>query len=433
MTTWRKVERIKTTGQAEIWLATNTDTDEIYVMKRLLRTPQLDEPDRELKRFRREVRCQKELDHPNIMPIIGWNFKSDPPFYIMPRASRSLQDVINSHPAGLDEEDSAEIMITVAGAIEYAHSEGVLHRDLKPANILDLDGEWVVADFGLCRDIYSDSTTITRTESVVGTVAYLAPEQYDDAHQSGAQADVYSLGKILYHCLTGRVPFPTTKIDLVPAKFRYLVARCMAEDPEDRYRSVAEFQRELEMLMSRSDSFAPPARAAKDLVQAVLSSRRGAVSDLTTLLLENGDDEALQKEVVGGLPVPVLRAIMEENGVAFEQIVKGFDRYSEGGHPFSYTDQISDFFVNVFNITKSPMLRKLCLERILEVGYEHNRFYVRTAFMRLLAKLVDAQDVQLAATVLKEHASAASWIAEDIGGTSLPRVLRDLLKPLEDR
>jgi serine/threonine protein kinase len=119
----------------------------------------------------------------------------------MPEAEMTLEDFIKRKPSGVDPTDAAEIVLTVIDAIEYAHEQGVYHRDLKPANILLLDGRWVVGDFGMCRDLTSDSTTITRSNTVVGTVAYIAPEQYDDGHVIDASADVYALGKVFIHLL----------------------------------------------------------------------------------------------------------------------------------------------------------------------------------------------------------------------------------------
>jgi len=174
LATYKRIKKLAAAGQAEIWIAKNSETSQELVMKRLLPAPQLQNPDAELRRFHREVRCQGSLEHDGIMPIIGWNFSASPPWYIMPRADHSLADVLDEHPDGLEEEEAVAIMLDVAAAVEYAHGEGVLHRDLKPANVLYLDGRWDVADFGLCRDLNTDSTTITKTNAIVGTVAYLA-------------------------------------------------------------------------------------------------------------------------------------------------------------------------------------------------------------------------------------------------------------------
>jgi serine/threonine protein kinase len=206
----------------------------------------------ELRRFEREVRTQRTLSegHRGIMPIMGENFDNDPPFYIMPLASKTLRDVITRNPKGLATHMTAAILEVVCDAVMYAHSRRVYHRDLKPENILKLHRGWVVGDFGLCRDVAVGSTTFTQTNVGFGTVAYMAPEQYDNAHVVGPEADVFALGRILYHVLTGKSPSPYQHLDLLPAEYRDLVAIATAELPENRYPSVSEF----ELALGRSAS-----------------------------------------------------------------------------------------------------------------------------------------------------------------------------------
>src|SRR5262249_16998444 len=111
--------------------------------------------------------------------------------------------------------DAARLVETLAGAMAYAHGRGVIHRDLKPSNVL-LSGEPAtplaqclpkIGDFGLAK-LLEGGISLTRTTDVLGTPSYMAPEQTGQMHQDvGPSADVYSLGAILYECLTGRPPF----------------------------------------------------------------------------------------------------------------------------------------------------------------------------------------------------------------------------------
>jgi serine/threonine protein kinase len=245
---WVLKEKLKSGGQAEIWLVEDITLGTEAVEKRLYPARSLLDADRanELRRFQREVRAQDGLsEHHGIMPIIGWNFEAEPPFYVMPRASQTLGDYIARNPSGLVPDITIAILDTVCDAVSYAHHRGVYHRDLKPENILNLYSRWVVGDFGLCRDATAGSTTFTQTNAGLGTWAYMAPEQYDNAHKAGPEADVFSLGRILYYMLTGKSPAPYQHLDLVPAEFRNLVAIATAELPENRYMSVDEFSRAL--------------------------------------------------------------------------------------------------------------------------------------------------------------------------------------------
>src|SRR5262249_47825456 len=102
--------------------------------------------------------------------------------------------------------EAAALTLAVTGAVDAAHRVGIVHRDLKPANVLlTADGSPKVSDFGLAKQL--DEVSHTNTGSVIGTPTYMAPEQARGSKQVAPPADVYALGAVLYHCLTGRPPF----------------------------------------------------------------------------------------------------------------------------------------------------------------------------------------------------------------------------------
>ena len=428
LATWIRTSRLVVAGQAEIWNVRNRDTGKTAVMKKLLRTPQLSDPDAELRRFQREIRSQMNMNHPGIMPIIGVNKSTENPFYVMPKADRSLQQLLESKPNGLGDDRAVGILLTIADAVQYAHGQGVIHRDLKPANVLEVYNDWVVADFGLCRDINSNSTTFTQANSIIGTVAYMAPEQFDAAHDANEAADVFALAKIFYHMLTGKVPFPYAPSDQVPARFRYIISKGMAEKPGDRYASVTEFAGQVQ-LVGGGPSLFEPADEARDLLNQALNGSRAATSQLTEVLISNSDDEAFYAEFVSQLPEPILAAIQESDTHAFDEIVTAFDGYSEGSHPFAYVDEIADFFARVFRIAREPMIRRRALNRIMVVGEYHNRFYVGGVFARLISSLSDPHDILLAVDVMNADRATARWYRGYLQeNRKLPAVIRDLVE-----
>ena len=126
--------------------------------------------------------------------------------------------------------------------------------------------DWVVADFGLCRDIKSDSPTVTNSGVGLGTTRYMAPEQSERPHHIGPTADVYSLGCVLYHCLTGEQPgIRQLDYDKLPDEYRPVVAKATALHRQQRYKSASEFQVALEVVQGLQPRF---------LEQADRSSRR---------------------------------------------------------------------------------------------------------------------------------------------------------------
>ncbi len=168
------------------------------------------------KRFLAEAELAAQLDHPNIVPIYEVGETPDGPFYAMKlvEGGTLASQLLAADPANTDQPHSpnsafriARLMARVGRAVHHAHQRGVLHRDLKPGNILlDADGEPHITDFGLARQIGAESS-LTATGSSIGTPAYMSPEQARGEKASTVAADVWSLGAILYHLLTGRPPF----------------------------------------------------------------------------------------------------------------------------------------------------------------------------------------------------------------------------------
>jgi hypothetical protein len=234
-------------------------------------------------RFAREAEAIARLDHPNIVPVyeVGtWTAPGGPavPFFVMKWYPGGSLDAAPSGP-GTDPKVHARTVETIARAVHHAHQRGVLHRDLKPSNILlDDDQRPHVADFGLAGRVDPDAPTVT--EVVVGTPAYMAPEQARSPRQVSTAADVYGLGAILYHQLTGAAPFegetPLATLDMVasdpparpsavnravPRDLDTICLKCLEKDPARRYASAAELADDLERWRTGLPIAARPARA----------------------------------------------------------------------------------------------------------------------------------------------------------------------------
>jgi len=157
-------------------------------------------------RFRVETEAAASLDHDGILPIYAVGEHDGAPFYSMKFAeggtlSARIDDYRNKAP------EAAALIARLARAVAYAHERGILHRDLKPGNILfDSADKPYVSDFGLAKWLAREND-LTQTFAVLGTPFYMAPEQAISSDMVSASADVYSLGAILYHLLTGHPPF----------------------------------------------------------------------------------------------------------------------------------------------------------------------------------------------------------------------------------
>jgi serine/threonine-protein kinase len=176
-------------------------------------------------------------------------------------------------------DEAARLVAGLADAVQAAHEKGVVHRDLKPGNVLlTAEGTPKVADFGLARR--ADGPRMTATGAVMGTPAYMAPEQARGKKDIGPAADVWALGVILYECLTGRVPFegecthdllarviaeeptaPRTRNPKAPADLEAVCLKCLAKDPAERYGDAKELGVDLRRFLAGKPVEAKPRRS----------------------------------------------------------------------------------------------------------------------------------------------------------------------------
>ena len=166
-------------------------------------------------RFLREIQVTAHLQHPHILALIDSGRTGATLWYVMPCVDgESLRDRIERDHQ-LPIADAVRIGIEVAGALDYAHRQGVIHRDIKPENVLLHDGHALVSDFGIALECASGDNRLTETGISIGTPGYMSPEQALGERQLDARSDIYGVGAMLYEMLTGSPPFtgPTAQVD----------------------------------------------------------------------------------------------------------------------------------------------------------------------------------------------------------------------------
>ncbi|MFN2221587.1 MAG: serine/threonine-protein kinase, partial [Candidatus Promineifilaceae bacterium] len=231
-------------------------------------------------RFAREARTVAGLDHQAIVAVYDFGEDDVWPYFVM-RYMRggSLKDRLAKGP--LDLAQASHIVQRIAGALDKAHSKGVVHRDLKPANILyDGEGQPYLGDFGIVR-LAESSENFTRTGNALGTPAYMSPEQADALPDVDGRSDVYSLGVVLYEMLAGEPPYQHDSMprllimhltapipDLIaarpdlPAALQDVIDKAMAKDRDDRYQSAGELAASLQAVAQAAARPARQPRAA---------------------------------------------------------------------------------------------------------------------------------------------------------------------------
>jgi serine/threonine-protein kinase len=262
-------------GMARVYLARDPRIGREVAVKVLSR--ELSQDPAFLARFEREARTIASLEHPAIVPIYDIGEQEGQSFLVMRyMGGGSLNDRIHMGRVALDQ--SLAILGRVAGALDHAHDHGVIHRDLKPGNILfDLKGEAYLADFGIAH-LSGGATTLTATGTIIGTPAYMSPEQVHGDVELDGRSDVYSLGVILFEMLSGSQPYHAdTPAKVMMQHLMDPIPRIREFDPDLPADWEAVFHRAL--AKSREDRYPTPMRLTQDVRTIARQGKLPSASD----------------------------------------------------------------------------------------------------------------------------------------------------------
>jgi len=284
-------------GMGRLYLANDRVLNRTVVVKILL--PQFLDNEKFVRRFQREAQTLSKINHPHLLTVYDFGiFRVHYP-YIVTEFVRgdTLSDMIDREgriPLG----ETVEILSQVCDGLHAAHQQGITHRDMKPDNILvsrEAQQEWIkVIDFGLAVDAPEEKTRLTDPGSLIGTAAYMAPEQFERSGADvDARTDVYAVGVIFYEMLTGTLPYSGETIhnyclkhmqepipdlaDCIPQIEGYVpelqdvLEKALAKKPADRYQTTAAFKRDLRLAVGAqlSDATLPiPARRRTSSIAA---------------------------------------------------------------------------------------------------------------------------------------------------------------------
>jgi hypothetical protein len=242
-------EKIGTGGMSEVYLGIDLRTRKKRAFKimgkRVTKFPS------DYTRFLREVDIIRGLSHPGIIKIFDHGVLEDCYYYSMEHMpGGNLTQSLGRKK--FDVNSAAGLIQRICAAMAYAHNKGIIHRDLKPSNILlNISADPVVSDFGIAKSITIERTSLTQSGEILGTIAYLAPEQRFDTKRVDQRADVYALGVMLYEMLMGfpplgKFPWPAEVLPEFPGSLQSILETCLAVKPENRFSNAGFLLSELE-------------------------------------------------------------------------------------------------------------------------------------------------------------------------------------------
>jgi len=247
-------------GMGTVYKATQLSLGRPVALKIL--TDELANDEQFLTRFRREADALSRLSHPNIVTVLERGEFDGRPYLAMEFVDGpSLRQIMRE--GRLPPTEALKIVSSVLSALQHAHDKGIVHRDIKPENVLLARGNVVkVADFGLSRLVDGpDMTRLTRTNLVLGTYEYMAPEQREHARDADHRADLYATGVILYEMLTGELPIgrfglpSDQRPEECDARIDRIVERSLEKNPDRRYQDADEMAEAVSGVLERPSEF----------------------------------------------------------------------------------------------------------------------------------------------------------------------------------
>ena len=254
-------------GMAVVYRAMDTMLERNVAVKMILsETDNKEKAEKLLKRFNREAKILASLSHPNIVKVLDYGEYESTPYLVMEFISGGALKSKMGRPIPYAE--AAALLIPIARALQHAHQQKIVHRDVKPENILINDSEQpMLSDFGILKLVdVEESHGLTGTGKIVGTPAYMSPEQIRGREVDG-RSDMYALGVVFFEMITGRRPYnANTPIELsmqhlhdpipkakqfirdLPAEVDQVITKAIAKNPEDRYPTMGAFAQALEKL-----------------------------------------------------------------------------------------------------------------------------------------------------------------------------------------
>jgi serine/threonine protein kinase len=378
----------------------------------------------------------RRISHENVLDVISFCTKHNPPYFTMDVASSSLEDEL---PVLSQSEDSAlKVFGEIATGLQALHNQGVIHRDLKPANALRMpSGRIKLCDLGLARYEDRDTAVLTQTCMRLGTDAYAAPEQRMDGgcRNADVRTDVYQLGKTLYQLLTGREPI-LVDLSKLPSGLSHVIKKCTREDPNTRYQTVSEVVDAIELYRRAKDPLARPVDTFEELLSQIEDRvakervREDEILQVLTLLANlSTDDDLLLQELFDKLPLPVVAVAASSLADYLSPVLTRYARSvdkSVRGRSFAYAEIVAERMLAITTSASEVELIVLAIQTALIAAVDLNRYAAMDTVNKMLLNVKDTAVAMETASMLRHQLDRYSVIASQIQSSRLHPAIRDV-------
>jgi len=392
-----------------------------------------------IKRFKREVRLMSSIKHENVIEVIDSNLDADIPYFVMPLCKFSIDkrlDHLQANP-----EFAIEVLLNVCNGINAIHNSKIIHRDIKPKNILvSQDNKIKISDLGLSKFSERDSTIITSSNVFMGTQGFIPPEFFQTGGTKNAdeRSDIYQLGKTIYNIFTSRNPL-SIQIDILPAGLLYVIQRCIANNPDDRYQSVGELQNALNNYLLSLKPQENPISAFENLLNiANENSKRNQfdkdnVEAIILTVLGFKEDPEFFFNKSNEIPKSVLDAVASNLPDLCADFIRIYsltiERHFKENHiSFSDAEYVANSMVRIFNGSNDLQIRIEAMKITLITSVWCNRYDAMGVFDDMLQAINNDQDAYAVSEMLNENIEYYKEIADRIPTTNLHHTIQTIQK-----
>lgn len=432
--------RERGTGGFGVVYEVRNDMGVLFALKTLKPDAEAQNPDADLgARFRREVKYQSAIDHPNVVKIFEDHLTDTPPWFIMELAECSLSDELeNDQTLG---GNANHALFDILSGLQAIHAKGYKHRDLKPQNVLKIRNpdntyRYAISDFGLMAPAIGQTTTLTATNAGGGTPLYCAPECTNNLRRATHLADIYSFGAILHDIYGGvrnRLPYDQLTVN---GPLKDVVEKCTLRQPRRRFQSVEALR---EALFEALDGQVIPFTSVEEEEIVALLSQGDRLDDndwdrVFDCIDENAYQDQPNNRIFRALSIEHISYLAEDSPELFNSLGRDYAEYAqEGEFRFDYCDVIASRAQAFYN-HGDVGLRALVAIAMLELGTKHHRFYVERVFMQMASTEISnelAERIAVELTVQNiDFSQEFEYLKSSIGASrsSLHPVLSNLLE-----